>query len=248
MSSLVAAVRFLTRLPLPGRPTTVEDLSRAVGWFPLVGGLVGFFIAGLFVAACQLWPAYLAAALAVGFGLLLTGGFHEDGFSDSLDGLGGGLTKERTLEIMKDSRIGAYGAMGLWVILTVRWACLVSLRGQALWIFPLAMVWGRFSISLMLRALNPIAAGLAKEVHRDLRRGPLALSTLILLLANVLAFMLGRDTYFSRALLVAALAALLVTAFWILYLRRRLGGYSGDLLGAGNQLVEIAFLLALVRA
>ncbi|HEX7547823.1 MAG TPA: adenosylcobinamide-GDP ribazoletransferase, partial [Candidatus Methylomirabilis sp.] len=102
MRSLVAAIRFLTRVPLPGPETRVEDLSPAVGWFPLVGALVGFATAGVFVLATQVWNAPVAAVLAVSFGLLLTGGFHEDGFTDATDGLGGGQTKERVLEIMKD--------------------------------------------------------------------------------------------------------------------------------------------------
>lgn len=90
MRSLLAAFRFLTRIPLPGPATEADDLAAAVGWFPLVGALVGLVTAGAFVAATRLWPAPVAAVLAVGCGLLLTGGFHEDGFTDAVDGLGAG--------------------------------------------------------------------------------------------------------------------------------------------------------------
>lgn len=241
MRSLIAAFRFLTRLPVPGPETRAEDLSGAVGWFPVVGAFVGLATAGVSAAALRLWNAPVAAALAVAFGLLLTGGFHEDGFTDAADGLGGGWTKERVLEIMKDSRIGAYGAMALWCTLTLRWTALWSLEAKALWALPLAMVWGRWSISVILRLLPSISQGLAKEVHRGLGGWPFVLSTLLLAAANLAAWRwsglnLGRP----------AVASVVVVLVWCLYLRRRLGGHSGDLLGAGNQLVEAAALLALL--
>jgi adenosylcobinamide-GDP ribazoletransferase len=241
MRSLVAALRFLTRIPVPGPETRAEDLAPAVGWFPLIGALVGFATAGVFVLAARVFTAPVAAVLAVGFGLLLTGGFHEDGFTDATDGLGGGHTKERVLEIMKDSRIGAFGAMGLWCLLMLRWAALCQLGSRALWALPLAMVWGRWSIAWTLRALPSISQGLAKEVHRNLGMVPFVSATGWLLLANGAAWALG----VPRLWLPAAFSGI-AAMLWVLYLRRRLGGQSGDLLGAGNQLVEAAALLALL--
>ena len=241
MRSLIAAFRFLTRLPMPGPETRTQDLSGAVAWFPLVGACVGFATAGVFALALRLWAAPVAAALAVAFGLMLTGGFHEDGFTDAADGLGGGWTKERVLEIMKDSRIGAYGAMALWCILTLRWTALWNLELKALWALPLAMVWGRWSISVMLRLLPSISQGLAKEVHKGLGWGSFLLATLVLTSANLVAWHWG-----ALNLLRPAIASVVVILLWVLYLRRRLGGHSGDLLGAGNQLVEAAALLALM--
>jgi adenosylcobinamide-GDP ribazoletransferase len=236
---LLAAFRFLTRIPLPGPASDGADVARAVAWFPLVGAVVGFLTAGMFVGAGHLWPAPVAAVLAVAGGLLITGGFHEDGFTDAVDGLGGGWTKARALEIMKDSRIGAYGAMGLWAVLTLRWAALVALDRRALVILPLAMVWGRWSIAMLLRLLPPIAEGLAKEVHRQGGWGALAGSSALLLAAQALAwhFHVGR-------LAIAAAAAVGMTLLWAFYLRHRLGGQSGDALGAGAMLVEAAALLA----
>jgi adenosylcobinamide-GDP ribazoletransferase len=241
MRSLLAAFRFLTRIPLPGPETQAADLAPAVGWFPLVGGVVGAGTAGLFVLALRFWPAPIAAVLAVGFGMMLTGGFHEDGFTDAVDGLGGGYTRERVLEIMKDSRIGAYGAMALWCMLTLRWASLCALDRRALVVLPLAMIWGRASISWTLLLLPSISQGLAKEVHRNLGLGSFILSSGLLILA-----MLGAWFLHTPHLLRAALAAFAVAGLWMLYLRRRMGGHSGDLLGAGNQLVEAAVLLALM--
>jgi adenosylcobinamide-GDP ribazoletransferase len=241
MRSLIAAFRFLTRLPMPGAATRVEDLSGAVGWFPLVGACVGLATAGVFTLALALWTAPVAAALAVAFGLMLTGGFHEDGFTDAADGLGGGWTRERVLEIMKDSRIGAYGAMALWCTLTLRWTALWGLDRKALWALPLAMVWGRWSIAVMLRLLPSISQGLAKEVHKGLGWGIFAQATLLLAAANLATWRWG-----NLNLTRPAIASVAVALLWIFYLRRRLGGHSGDLLGAGNQLVEAAALLALL--
>ena len=241
MKALVAAFRFLTRIPLPGPATEARDLAAAVGWFPLVGACVGLATAGVFVAAERLWPAPVAAALAVAGGLLITGGFHEDGFTDAVDGLGGGWTRARVLEIMKDSRIGAYGAMALWAALTLRWASLVALDRRALLALPMAMVWGRWSIALMLRLLPPIAEGLAKEVHRRGGWGSLLGATALLAAANLAAWRL----HLPR-LAAAGGAALGVTLLFTLYLRRRLGGQSGDLLGATAMLAEAAALLAWV--
>jgi len=237
--SLVAAIRFLTRMPVPGRATTIPEITRGVAWFPLVGGLVGLATAGVFVLGLGLWPAGVAAALALAFGLILTGGFHEDGATDAADGLGGGWTRERVLEIMKDSRIGAYGAMALWVLLMVRWSALVALDRRALWALPLAMVWGRWSISALMGLLPAIAPGLAKEVGGGRQWGPFLGATALLILANVFL-------HRCPGLIRAAVAALVTVLAWAWYLHRRLGGQSGDLLGAGNQLVESAVLLALV--
>lgn len=221
----------------------MEDLAPAVGWFPVVGATVGFLTAGAFWAGRHLWTAPVAAALAIAVGLLITGGFHEDGLTDATDGLGGGWTNDRVLEIMKDSRIGAYGAMALWCLLALRWAALAELDGQALVVLPLVMVWGRWCISIILRVLPPIGQGLAKEVHGRGTWMPLLHATTLLAIANAVAWKLQ-----VPGLVRMAGAAVVALTGWVLYLRHRLGGHSGDLLGAASQIVESAVLLAaLVR-
>jgi adenosylcobinamide-GDP ribazoletransferase len=241
LTSLVAALRFLTRIPVPGPPTQPAHLSRALGWFPLVGALAGLATAGVHVLGLRLWPAPVAAVVAVACGLMLTGGFHEDGATDAADGLGGGWSPERVLEIMKDSRIGAYGAMALWVLLTFRWAALVALDRRALLALPLAMAWGRWSTVALLRTLPALGQGLAKEVRHELGHGPLLASALLLVLLNLAALALGLHDLWKPAA-----AAGLTILTWAFYLKRSLGGQSGDLLGAGNQLVEAAVLLTLL--
>ena len=241
MRSLLAAARFLTRIPLPGRPTEVHELQGAVPWFPLVGAAVGLFTAGTFLLAGRLWPAPVAAALAVAAGLMLTGGFHEDGLSDAVDGLGGGFTPESVLAIMKDSRIGAYGSMALFCALLLRWSLLVALGGRALLAFPMAMALGRWAIAHVLALLPPIAEGLAKEVHR---RGSVRLwlgSSGMALLLGIAAGGLGLPR-----IPLAFLAATAASILWAWRLKVRLGGHSGDGLGATAMLAEAAALLVWV--
>lgn len=240
MRALIAAVRFLTRVPLPGPATTADDLPPAVAWYPLVGAAVGAAIGGAYLGLAQGFPAPVAAVLAVAAGLLLTGGFHEDGATDAGDGLGGGWTRERVLEIMKDSRIGAYGAMALWCLLSLRAASLVALGALAVPAMLLAMCWGRWSASFLTR-LPAIGSGLAKEVSGAVPGWAPWLASAIALGCTALACHLGID----RAPW-AACAALLAAVLWAAYLMRRLGGQSGDLLGAGNQLVEASVLLAVL--
>jgi adenosylcobinamide-GDP ribazoletransferase len=244
MRSLIAAIRFLTRLPMPGAATTAAELPVAIGWFPLVGALAGAAIAGTFIALVHWWPATIAAVLAIAVGLLLTGGFHEDAVSDAADGLGGGGERARVLAIMRDSRVGAFGVMGLWVLLTLRWAVLVAASASGLDVlmpFVLASAWGRWTAAPLLRFLPPLGDGLAKDVRAAGGSGPLTLATLLVASGSVALHAAG-----CPRVPAAAAVALGVTALWGLYLRRRLGGQSGDLLGAGNQLTEAAVLLTLL--
>ena len=246
---LIAAVRFLTRLPVPGSPTQAADLPGAISWFPLIGGLVGLAIGAIACALTAWWSPLIAALLAVAAGLLITGGFHEDAASDAADGLGGGFTTEKVLAIMRDSRIGAYGAMSLWVVLTLRMLVLWQLLELLpLWQVPLAMgfasAWGRWTAAPLLATLPPLTEGLAQDVSKDItpstQRLPLVLATLTITLLTASAWYLHIPHIISGA--ATAVAATLV---WWIYLRHRLGGHSGDLLGAGNQITEAATLLAL---
>ncbi len=243
-----AAWRFLTRVPLPGPATQAHDLPGAIAWFPVVGALIGLAIGGLACAAHGWWGPLPAAVLAVAGGLLLTGGFHEDAASDAADGLGGGFTTAKVLEIMRDSRIGAYGAMSLWVVLTLRtvllWRLLEVLPPwQVALAMGLASAWGRWTAAPLLAALPPLADGLAKDITHTANSSPsrpLVIATLAVVLLTYGAWHLG-----VPQTLPAAGAALAATAVWWFYLRQRLGGQSGDLLGAGNQVAEAVALLAL---
>ena len=247
MRSLIAAIRFLTRLRAPGPPTRAEDLPGSVGWFPLVGGAANAAVAGLAVAATLWWPPTIAAVVAIAAGLLLTGGFHEDAAADAADGLGGGADNDKILAIMRDSRIGAYAGMALWVVLTLRWAVLVhllSLPGlSAVAIWAAAGAWGRWTAAPLLAALPPLSAGLAKDIGSAASWPTIALATLLALAVAAFAgWLIGPPVW------IAAGVAVALPGFWGIYLWRRLGGQSGDLLGAGNLIVELGFALALIAA
>jgi len=128
ISSLLAAFTFLTRIPLPGATRVDADLlARSAVWFPLVGAAVGAIGALVLVGAARVWSAPVAAALSLLATVLVTGAFHEDALADTADGLGGGQTRERMLEIMRDSRIGSYGAVALVISLALRMGCLTML-------------------------------------------------------------------------------------------------------------------------
>ena len=248
MRSLIAAVRFLTRIPLPGRASEAHHLPGALTWFPLVGAGVGAAVGLIVVGLVPWWGVTLATVLAIAVGLLLTGGFHEDAASDAADGLGGGFTTEKVLAIMRDSRIGAYGAMSLWVVLTLRLGLLCRAYEQLPpWQLPLAYglacAWGRWSAAPLLAALPPLSDGLAKDIARQASLVPLAGASLLMMAATAAAWWWEIPQWWQ-----AAVVAIVTCGIWGLYLQRRLGGQSGDLLGAGNQLVELAVLLTLTLA
>jgi adenosylcobinamide-GDP ribazoletransferase len=248
--SLRAAVRFLTRIPLPGRATSAADLPWAVAWFPLVGAGCGAAVGGVAILAAPWWGPLVAAVLAVTVGLVLTGCFHEDAASDAADGLGGGHDPERVLAIMHDSRIGAYGAAALWVVLSLRTLLIsqvLSHHDAALAVvstLALACAWGRWTAPPLLAVLPALGVGLAKDISRAQARGPwLSATALVLLLSSAAATQLGLEL-----VVATTIAALATTTAWGWYLRQRLGGQTGDLLGAGNQLVELVALLVLTAA
>lgn len=235
----LCAVQFLTRIPVP-RLVDFEEtwVTRSARYFPLVGQIVGALSAAVLLLASEVWQGYVPLLLALGFGILITGAFHEDGLADTADGLGGGRDAAHRLAIMKDSRIGAYGSMALVCALLLRWALLVALGDRALLAFPLAMALGRWSIVHVLALLPPIAEGLAKEVHRKGTLGLWLGSTACALVLGLLAWRLGLPRV-PGAILAAAGASLT----WTWRLKVRLGGHSGDCLGATAMLGEAAALL-----
>ena len=227
MRGFVVATRFLTRVPLPGRAVESHELAPATAWFPLIGALVGAITAAIVVFTSSVVLGLIAAAL-------LTGCFHEDGLADACDGLGGGFTRERALAIMRDSRIGSYGAIALILLYLARFTLFAQLGRALLVTLPAASALGRgTSIALMAWLPNARAEGVADEVSRDLRPltviAGIALTIALAAIAWPLALpMLG----------VAATITLLAG----FYLRHRLGGITGDTLGAVNDIVEVASL------
>ncbi|MCB9765489.1 MAG: adenosylcobinamide-GDP ribazoletransferase [Alphaproteobacteria bacterium] len=239
MRSLGIALRFLTRLPVPGGHE-VDDATFAasLAWYPAVGALVGALLGalGLALSATPLAPILCAALVAVA-APLLTGGLHEDGLADTFDGLGGGWTRERALEIMRDSRVGAYGAIALVAALLLRAAALAGMAPEA-WAGALIVAHGvgRLAPVLLIAAL-PYARGDAEGLAQPMVRGVLPWHVGVASL-TALALALG----FGLPGLAALGACGLITAALGRWYWRRVGGITGDLAGASVVAVELATL------
>jgi adenosylcobinamide-GDP ribazoletransferase len=235
------AVQMLTRAPTPRLSGWAPDwIARSAVYYPVVGALVGCVCALTFWLASHVWTGALPALLAIGVGVIVTGGFHEDGLADAADGLLGGATPERRLAIMKDSRIGSYGALALGLVLGAKvlalgatsvalgalgliaaHACARAACVGVMWALPYA---GEVSVS----KLAPNARVKAGEM---VLAAAFAGLTLVLLppARAVLALTGG-----SAAAAFVAFAA-----------KRRIGGWTGDVAGAVEQVFEAAFLLGL---
>ncbi len=237
---LVCAIQFLTRVPTPPlRAFDPDWINRSARYFPLVGQGVGLACAGVWLAAGRLWPGLPAATLATAAGVLITGAFHEDGLADTADGLGGGQTPDRRLAIMKDSRIGAFGAIAVLLVIGLRIALLAGLAPSAgAWALVLSHGGARAAAVVVMASL-PYAGdpGAAKiPLSPNPVRWPEA--ALALALGGWPILVLGP----VRAVLAVGLAAGGATALALLA-RRLIGGQTGDVLGAVEQLAEVGLLM-----
>jgi adenosylcobinamide-GDP ribazoletransferase len=241
MRKFLAAIQFLTRIPVPGSPSTGEaDISSSAGFFPAVGLIVGAGGCLLYYGLKSFLPLSTCVILVLVYSALITGAFHEDGFADSVDGFGGGWTREQTLGIMRDSRIGTFGALALIFLVLGKYNLLSLLDGPQFWRWYLfASVASRWSmLPLCLFLVYAREQGQGKLVA-----GRVGLSSALVGTLTVAATAL---IFPVRAALVALGAACAVPALTGIYYRQRLGGITGDCLGATNQLTEIALYLAAV--
>ena len=234
---LLVALQFLTRLPVPQvRGFTPDMISRSTRYYPVVGALVGGICALVLTGAAQVWDGVLPAMLAIAVGVLVTGAFHEDGLADTFDGLGGGTEPARRLEIMKDSRIGTFGALGLGLVLALKVAALAQLAPpQAALGLLCAHAGGRTAAVLAMAALAPVGQS-AKWSPDRLR--PIEPVLAVVLGAAPLVLL---DAQAAPALALGLALAVLPA----LAARRLIGGYTGDVLGAVEQMFELGVLLAL---
>ena len=249
---LLLALQFLTRVPLPAplAAWTAFDAARqraCARYFPFVGLLVGAWGAAVTALAHGLWPLPVALVLGLAATLLFTGALHEDGWADTCDGLGGGATREQALTIMKDSRLGSYGVLGLVVALNLKLAALWGLAATGLPALFAVSVWAhgvsRFAaVATMLRL--PYAGDLGRAKVPDMGGGGAAVAIVLpggLSLIGAAALL---QAWCGLAPLLAGAAATAATTLVVqAWLRRRLGGQTGDTLGAVQQLGEIAALL-----
>ena len=256
LALFMTAVQFLTRLPTPEIKAFESSwLARSARYFPLVGLLVGAINTAAWWLASRRLPASVAVGLSLAVSLLATGAFHEDGFADACDGFGGGASAERVLSIMKDSRVGAFGAIGIVMLLGLKWATLVGISepdaGVALFA-PLvigAHVMSRWCAGALMWSLpyvRPEVGSKSRQVAQGFTAREWWVGGLMALAAFApvaAACVRERGAIVLWALLAGAASA--AAAAWAAagYFRRRIGGHTGDCLGAAQQMCELCFLL-----
>ena len=232
------AVRFFTRLPVPSWVEhSAEGLECSTRYFPAVGLIVGGSAALCFTLASRFWPVSLAVLMSMALTLSMTGAFHEDGWSDMVDGFGAGGEKARILEIMKDSRLGTFGALALALLLVVKFFLLCGIPAPRL---PAALLAGhafsRLCVTLILRSMSYVRfEGKAKPLSTRIGDNELAFAALTAFLP---LFFLP-----LRPAVIAVFFALAATCWLARAFKRHIGGYTGDCLGATQQLSEAAFYL-----
>jgi adenosylcobinamide-GDP ribazoletransferase len=241
------ALQFFTRLPIPRWVGFEADwLHQSSRYFPAVGVVVGFVAAAVYALAHLVWPPVVAVMLSMVAGIYLTGAFHEDGFADTCDGLGGGVTKQRVLEIMTDSRIGAYGAIGIGMMLALKCATLSGLPAkEAIASLLLAHPLSRLTATVLIWKLDYVKQeGKSKPLAQRMSNIDFAFAAATVLAVLMVVVSTGLVSW--RALVIG-MAAAAVAAWWLARkCVRRLGGYTGDCLGAIQQLSEVAFYLGVL--
>jgi len=241
------ALQFFTRLPIPAWVGFEASwLQHASRYFPLVGVVVAAIAAAVYAAAALVLPAPVAAVLSTAASIYITGAFHEDGFADTCDGLGGGMTKERALEIMKDSRVGAYGAIGIVCMLATKLSALALLPPHlAVAALFVAHPISRLAATALIWKLDYVRGeGKAKPLAQQMTGTEFAIAALTCALPSAGVLAAG---WMTPAALAAAVLASAAAALWLgrLFVRR-LGGYTGDCLGAVQQLAEALVYVAVL--
>ncbi|MGN8554365.1 UNVERIFIED_CONTAM: adenosylcobinamide-GDP ribazoletransferase [Microbacterium sp. SLM126] len=242
----LTAVGYFTRVPLPQRLASwvgfaPHYLNAAARYFPLVGLLVGLAGAAVTGLAWQFWSPPVAIVLGMAATLLLTGAFHEDGLADCVDAFGGGYRREDELEIMHDSRVGAYGAIALVVALLLKWQLLVSVEDRAdagLLLAVLVAAHGAsraMAITFLATHDYVRAEGKAKPVAQRLETR----SLLFALACGAVPLLLISPVFAAVVVLVLVGLRAALGAYFV----RRIGGYTGDCLGMAQQLAELSIYL-----
>ena len=239
----LTALMFYTRIPVGRISGWNEDLlNKSTRFFPLGGWIVGAVTAFVFWTAIQFLPVSISVLVSIIAGILLTGAFHEDGFADFCDGFGGGYTPERILEIMKDSRIGTYGTIGLLMMLGTKFFALSNVEiGRIPFLLITAHALSRI-FPVLLIYTSAYARLDASSKTKPVGKADTVTSLLVALLFGLLPLVFL--SWKEIVLVLFALSAL--TFFFRDYVIRKLGGYTGDVLGALQQLCELVFYIVIL--
>ena len=248
------ALGFFTRIPVPSFADFQEsDLNHSAKYFPLIGIIVGLVGAGSYAISAQFLPQNVAVLISMMATIYLTGAFHEDGLADSADGIAGGWAREQILTIMQDSRLGTYGAVALFLALLAKFQLLSSLDSC---IVPFALIAGhalsRLSAVYVMATLNYTKPeGKAKPLATQVCLLDMSVATVFGLLPffAMIALLLINNHSPSvtiKFVLMVLIPVLLSWFWWRHKIHKWLGGYTGDTLGAMQQIVELAFYFGLI--
>jgi adenosylcobinamide-GDP ribazoletransferase len=247
---VVVALQFLTRVPVRLQVFDPAWLHASARHFPLIGMAVGAFGAAVWWGAALVWPPAVAVLVSMAATITVTGAFHEDGLADTCDGLGGAVTRERALVIMKDSRLGSYGTVGLGLTLALKAAALIGLTGQggdaAAALVVMTMVWSHSAsraaavvLASSLRYAGDPEHAKAKPMATEVSQAGAAVAVAWALLAGA-PFVAVVGPAPGGAAAAAVMAVAWLCALWFR------GGYTGDTLGATQQWSELASYLAVL--
>lgn len=270
MNNFLWALKFLTIIPINNRSGELPKSGYAVCWFPIVGIVIGAILSVVSLLLQNVFPPFITNAFILITYIVITGALHLDGFADTCDGIYGGWNREKRLEIMKDSHIGSYGVIGLMCILGLRYACLLHM-GECLFFLNTKDIstgilpsfgepYSRDASSaavtkIIVLCLMPavgrwaqvLAAGVSNYARDISGTGSFIVNGTTrkhVAIASVVPFVLILYLCRLRGLAVCAIIVVF-TLFIIWYIKRKIGGMTGDTLGAINEAAEIVFLLAL---
>lgn len=246
VKTLIACISYFTRIPVwKIADLSSVDMKQTARYFPLVGWLVGAISAMIYIFSSSILPKEIALLLGMASSLLLTGAIHEDGFADFCDGFGGGYTKERILEIMKDSSTGVFGALGLMMVLAIKFTALLNM--------PIEIILPVFIIGNSLSRMTSISFTYTHSYARNddtskstiFIRKPRIFELLMILTFGIVPFLFLPTSYLPISLLLI-IPVYLLKILLGMYFKKKIGGYTGDLMGATQQLCEITFYLGLL--
>jgi adenosylcobinamide-GDP ribazoletransferase len=234
----LAALSFLTVIPLPRRrEVSPEQVGRSIGYFPVVGIIIGLILAGLYWLLRLVLPSAVVSGLLLVCLVVLTGGLHLDGFVDTCDGIAGHKTPEARWQVMRDSRAGAFGIVGVCCLLIVKYVSLNSvpdsLMMMTLVLMPVVSRWAMVYAVFAYPYARP--SGLGKVFKQAASQRRLAIATLVALAVAI--------PWFRLAGLVIMLGVWVIVVAMAAYLKRKFSGLTGDTYGAINEVAEVGVLI-----
>jgi adenosylcobinamide-GDP ribazoletransferase len=240
MKTFLTAIMFFTRIPCPSWVGHSEnDLRASRQYLPIIGWIVGLFSAVAFICASLVFPENISVLISMAASILLTGAFHEDGFADVCDGFGGGYGRDQILSIMKDSRIGAYGAIGLIIILGLKYSFLVEIAYHGDVVFATSLI-SSHSLS-RLASLIPLKTLQYVRDEKQSKSGAMTSATLrgSEMLVGAATGLAPVVLYLNPRVIVVVAMVCATEACMGLYFKKSIGGYTGDCLGAIQQVCEL---------